>query len=123
MDIVYWYYLGSDDNAKVVKRLNDIIEKIELFNYSKEGKYEISIDAMFGIERFKKTINKNVIRNWLKLSFSDEKIINCSMFKRFRKRLYNLDDFLLFKRYHKDYNENKWHEYDIDEMLEDNEKN
>ena len=95
MDIVYWYYLGSDDNAKVVKRLNDIIEKIELFNYSKEGKYEIFIDAMFGIERFKKTINKNVIRNWLKLSFSDEKIINCSMFKRFRKRLYNLDDFLL----------------------------
>lgn len=123
MDIVYWYYLGSDDNGKVVKRLNDIIEKIELFNYSKEGKYEIFIDAMFGIERFKKTINKNVIRNWLKLSFSDEKIVNCSMFKRFRKRLYNLDDFLLFKRYHKDYNENKWHEYDIDEMLEDNEKN
>ena len=56
MDIVYWYYLGSDDNAKVVKRLNDIIEKIELFNYSKEGKYEIFIDAMFGIERFKKTL-------------------------------------------------------------------
>lgn len=118
MDTIYWYNLGSNPD-KVISKLFNISGVIDLYNASKKGKFEIYYDKVYVINRGKSTKDgKKIIRNWLQISFSDEKIINSKMLKKHTHKLYNMEDFLKKKSYHKYWKKSKWENYEVDELID-----
>ena len=94
MDTIYWYNLGSNPD-KVISKLFNISGVIDLYNASKKGKFEIYYEKVYVINRGKSTKDgKKIIRNWLQISFSDDKIINSKMLKKYIHKLYKMEDFL-----------------------------
>jgi|SaaInlStandDraft_5_1057022.scaffolds.fasta_scaffold08268_2 hypothetical protein len=117
MDTIYWYNIGSNSD-KVISRLYNIVDFIDLYNASKKGKYEIYYGKVYIINRDKTTIDgKKIIRNWLQISFSDDNIINSKMLRKYIHKLYNMDEFLNKKSYHKNWKKKKWKKYEIDDLL------
>lgn len=117
MDLIYWYYLGSN-KKKVVSNLYRISSVIDLYNASKNGKHEIYYWSVYAINRGKTTKNGDeVIRNWLQISFSDDKVINSRMLKKYLDRIYSMDEFLAKKKYHKDWDQGIWEEFEIEDLI------
>jgi cobalamin biosynthesis Mg chelatase CobN len=120
MDLIYWYYLGSKKN-KIADNLDRIASVIDLYNALKDGKYSIYYECVYSIKREKLNENgEELVRYWLQLTFSDDKIINSKMFRKYRHRLYTMEKFLNKKKYHKKWNQGIWDEYDVEEIINDN---
>ena len=92
MDLIYWYYLGSKRD-KIVNNLYKIVGVIDLYNASKRGKYTIYYMCVYSINRNKFTNDgEEIIRNWLQLSFSDDKIIESKMLRKYRHKFYSMNN-------------------------------
>ena len=118
MDLLYWYYLGSKKD-KIADNLDKIASVIDLYNASKDGKYSIYYESVYTIKRGKLNENgEEIIRNWLQLSFSDEKIINGKMLRKYKKRFYSMEQFLNKKKYHKNWDKGIWEEFDVDDIID-----
>lgn len=119
MDLIYWYYLGSKRD-KIVNNLYKIVGVIDLYNASKRGKYTIYYMCVYSINRNKFTNDgEEIIRNWLQLSFSDDKIIESKMLRKYRHKFYSMNKFMELKKYHKEWNDESWDEIEIEELLKE----
>ncbi len=117
MDLIYWYYLGSD-KKKVVNNLYRISSVIDLYNASKKGKHEIYYFNVYSINRGKTSKNgEEIIRNWLQISFSDDTVINSKKLKKHLGKIYSMEEFLMKKKYHKKWDTEIWDEFEIEDLI------
>ena len=95
MIIIYWYYLGSDNDVET--NLIRIINKIKKFNDNDQDKYTVTINNIY-INKRKK------YKYWLQLEVPYKIKKFDIKFNKYIKRLFTMDKFLEYRKYH-----NKWY--------------
>ena len=53
------------------------------------------------------------------LSFSDDKIIESKMLRKYRHKFYSMNKFMELKKYHSEWNDESWDEIEIEELLKE----